>query len=46
MKDYLKIAKKYNITISLGDGLRPGAGCDAAQWEESMVLGSTCISIY
>ena len=38
----LEIARKYNVTISLGDGLRPGAGCDAgdvAQWEEVMVLG-------
>lgn len=38
----LKIASKYNVTISLGDGLRPGGGCDAgdsAQWEELMVLG-------
>lgn len=38
----LEIARKYNVTISLGDGLRPGAGCDAgdaAQWEEIMVLG-------
>ena len=37
----LKIASKYNVTISLGDGLRPGGGCDAgdsAQWEELMVL--------
>lgn len=38
----LKIASKYNVTISLGDGLRPGGGCnagDSAQWEELMVLG-------
>ncbi|WP_027362248.1 phosphomethylpyrimidine synthase ThiC [Halodesulfovibrio aestuarii] len=38
----LEIARKYNVTLSLGDGLRPGAGTDAgdaAQWEEVMVLG-------
>lgn len=38
----LDIARKYNVTLSLGDGLRPGAGADAgdaAQWEEVMVLG-------
>lgn len=38
----LQIARKYNITLSLGDGLRPGAGHDAgdaAQWEEVMTLG-------
>lgn len=38
----LDIARKYNITLSLGDGLRPGAGCDAgdsAQWEEVIALG-------
>ena len=34
----LELARKYNVTLSLGDGLRPGAGCDAgdaAQWEVS-----------
>ena len=39
----LEIARKYNVTLSLGDGLRPGAGCDAgdaAQWEEVMTLGA------
>ncbi len=38
----LDIALEYNVTLSLGDGLRPGAGVDAgdaAQWEEVMVLG-------
>lgn len=25
----LELARKYNVTLSLGDGLRPGAGCDA-----------------
>ncbi|GFK92576.1 Phosphomethylpyrimidine synthase [Fundidesulfovibrio magnetotacticus] len=38
----LKICLKHNVTISLGDGLRPGAGADAgdaAQWEEVSVLG-------
>lgn len=38
----LKIALAHNITLSLGDALRPGAGCDAgdaAQWEEVITLG-------
>lgn len=38
----LEIARRHNITLSLGDGLRPGAGCDAgdaAQWEEVITLG-------
>ena len=38
----LEICLKYNVVISLGDGLRPGAGMDAgdgAQWEEVIVLG-------
>ena len=38
----LDIARKHNVTLSLGDGLRPGAGCDAgdsAQWEEVIMLG-------
>jgi len=45
LEDYdtlLKICLKHNVTISLGDGLRPGAGADAgdaAQWEEVSVLG-------
>ncbi|MDR1398244.1 MAG: phosphomethylpyrimidine synthase ThiC [Desulfarculales bacterium] len=36
------IAREYNVTLSLGDGLRPGAGLDAgdaAQWEEVIMLG-------
>ncbi len=38
----LSIARTYNVTLSLGDGLRPGAGLDAgdgAQWEEVIMLG-------
>lgn len=38
----LEIAKKYDLTLSLGDGLRPGAIADAsdpAQFEELFVLG-------
>ena len=38
----LDIARKHNVTLSLGDGLRPGAGQDAgdaAQWEEVIMLG-------
>lgn len=38
----IEIARPYNVTLSLGDGLRPGAGADAgdaAQWEEVMTLG-------
>lgn len=38
----LAIARKHNVTLSLGDGLRPGAGSDAgdpAQWEEVIMLG-------
>ncbi len=37
----LDIAKRHNVTLSLGDGMRPGAGCDAgdtAQWEEVVTL--------
>lgn len=40
--DVLDICLKHNVTISLGDGLRPGAGADAgdgAQWEEVVTLG-------
>lgn len=36
------ISRKHNVTLSLGDGLRPGAGADAgdpAQWEEVIMLG-------
>ena len=38
----LEIAKKYNATLSLGDGLRPGAIADATdeyQIKELMVIG-------
>ncbi len=38
----LDICAKYDVTISLGDGLRPGAGADAtdrAQVAELLVLG-------
>ncbi len=40
--EVLKISKKYNITLSLGDGLRPGAiqdGTDRAQIQELIILG-------
>lgn len=40
--EILKIAKKYNVTISLGDGLRPGCiedATDDAQIFELKVLG-------
>ncbi|MBU1076811.1 MAG: phosphomethylpyrimidine synthase ThiC [Spirochaetes bacterium] len=40
--DILKIAKKHDITMSLGDGLRPGALADAtdrAQIQELITLG-------
>ena len=38
----IELALEYNVTLSLGDGLRPGAGADAgdaAQWEEVVMLG-------
>ena len=38
----LDICLPHNVTLSLGDGLRPGAGVDAgdaAQWEEVINLG-------
>lgn len=38
----LKIAKKFDVTLSLGDGLRPGAISDGTDWgqvEELMTLG-------
>ena len=38
----LDICRPHNVTLSLGDGLRPGAGCDAgdaAMWEEVINLG-------
>lgn len=42
----LEIAKKYNLTLSLGDGLRPGSIADAsdqAQFQELVVLGELVI---
>jgi phosphomethylpyrimidine synthase len=38
----LDIARKHNVTLSLGDGLRPGTGSDAgdpSQWDEVIMLG-------
>ncbi len=40
------ICREHNVTISLGDGLRPGAGADAgdaAQWEEVVVLSEVTL---
>lgn len=40
--ELLDIAKAYNTTLSLGDGLRPGCGADAgdnAQVMETIILG-------
>jgi phosphomethylpyrimidine synthase len=40
--DILEIARKYDVTLSLGDGLRPGCladASDAAQFAELHVLG-------
>ena len=40
--DILDITRVHNVTLSLGDGLRPGAGLDAgdtAQFEEVVTLG-------
>jgi phosphomethylpyrimidine synthase len=41
----LKIAKQYDMTLSLGDGLRPGSIADATdrcQVEELIILGELC----
>jgi len=41
----VKIAKKYDMTLSLGDGLRPGCIADATdrgQIEELVILGELC----
>jgi phosphomethylpyrimidine synthase len=41
----IAIAKKYDMTLSLGDGLRPGCTADAtdrAQVEELIILGELC----
>lgn len=38
----IAVCRQFNVTLSLGDGLRPGAGVDAgdaAQWEEVITLG-------
>jgi len=40
--ELLEIAKAYDVTLSLGDGLRPGCGADAgdrAQVMETIILG-------
>ncbi|MDR1168381.1 MAG: phosphomethylpyrimidine synthase ThiC [Heliobacteriaceae bacterium] len=40
--ELLEIAREYDCTLSLGDGLRPGCGSDAgdrAQVAETMILG-------
>lgn len=45
----LKIAIKYNLTLSLGDGMRPGAGIDAgdsAQWEEVITLSELTLKAW
>ncbi|MGM0610765.1 MAG: phosphomethylpyrimidine synthase ThiC [Thermodesulfobacteriota bacterium] len=42
----LKIVSKYNVTLSLGDGMRPGACVDAGdrpQWEEVVVLADLAV---
>ncbi|QJT10500.1 phosphomethylpyrimidine synthase ThiC [Oceanidesulfovibrio marinus] len=39
--EVIEICREHNVTLSLGDGMRPGAGADAgdaAQWEEVIVL--------
>jgi phosphomethylpyrimidine synthase len=41
----IEIAKKYDMTLSLGDGLRPGCIADATdrgQIEELIILGELC----
>ena len=38
----IDVCRQFNVTLSLGDGLLPGAGVDAgdaAQWEEVITLG-------
>jgi phosphomethylpyrimidine synthase len=40
--EIVEIARKYDITLSLGDGMRPGSisdGTDAAQLQELIILG-------
>ncbi|MCS7227497.1 MAG: phosphomethylpyrimidine synthase ThiC [Endomicrobia bacterium] len=41
-EDLLKIAKKYNLTLSLGDGLRPGAIADANDKAQIAELKTLC----
>lgn len=47
--ELLSICLKHNVTISLGDGLRPGAGADAgdaAQWQEVIILGELTLAAW
>ena len=47
--DLLEIAHKYDVTLSLGDGFRPGSILDAtdgAQLEELMILGELAKRAY
>jgi phosphomethylpyrimidine synthase len=47
--DILEIARKYDVTLSLGDGLRPGSLADAndeAQFAELKVLGDLVLSAW
>ncbi len=47
--DLLEIAHKYDVTLSLGDGFRPGTVIDAtdgAQLEELMILGELAKRAY
>ena len=44
--DILKIAAEYDVTLSLGDGLRPGALVDGSDWgqlEELLTLGELVV---
>jgi phosphomethylpyrimidine synthase len=46
LDDILDICREHNVTLSLGDGLRPGAGADAgdpAQWEEVIRLAEVTL---
>jgi len=45
----LDICRRHNVVVSLGDGLRPGAGADAgdaAQWEEVVNLGELTLAAW
>ena len=47
--EILKMAKKYDVTLSLGDGLRPGClkdATDAAQISELKVLGDLTLKAW